>query len=344
MTTPNAIPDSVEAKKPSAPTPALVNPTPPSLSEPFLAFYPFPRLPAEIRAKVWALLNPPPQILHVNYGIHDRNFRQKYNWNGLLELHGEWMIMSPKLKLVNLSICQESRYEGLKAYSVINLLNNITQRVFFNFATDTLFLNTNELKSDQEKDKVLPPRYVGSPFPRSVGGQVRRLAVSKSLWVDWPFLKEVRGDMACAMCDGVDETHRDFQYSLKYCMPELERVQIVPHGALIDQETKEFHFVKNEWHGAQEDEVMVFTRELFGSGVEVESVDLGGWVIDQFISRLLANFLQQITSESSSGSNSDNEDPGHGDLGNEDSGGEDDWNSGVRGRQKLDGDFALDEV
>lgn len=145
---------------------------------PASTFHHFARLPTEVRLQIWALLNPLPQIFHVSY----EKILHSPRWNslsGTLEYWGTWCILSPKPRLPNLFICQESRHECRKLSSIVRLLHNDKQGTFFNFATDTLFLTTNvALYSIRDRThKVLPPHYGGSPFSH----KIRHLAISGEL-------------------------------------------------------------------------------------------------------------------------------------------------------------------
>jgi len=60
---------------------------------------------------------------------------------------GEWTVMNGILRITNLSICQESRYEALKTlrcgYQLLRLEPNEDKWFWFNFDIDTMFFNTN---------------------------------------------------------------------------------------------------------------------------------------------------------------------------------------------------------
>jgi hypothetical protein len=293
VSTPASNPGTSEEKQLAAPTRALANPPPPPISEQFSTFHRFPDLPAEIRVKIWALINPPPQILHINYDVYEKDDRSRWNHRrGKREWRGKWIITSPKIKLVNLSICQESRDECLRVYSPVRLLRHNTQQAFFNFKTDTMFLNTNATKSDKE-NKVLPPE--GLPFASNVGEQIRHLAISMHLWFTWPFLKEY-GSCMCNRCRSRDITHWKFVHSFKDSMKRLEKVQILRHeyvsvgwskrfirallpGRLRECDRrrrlpKKFWFVRREWPGGKKNKAMIFAQNHFKDGVEVELVEL----------------------------------------------------------------------
>lgn len=110
--------------------------------------------------------------------------RNQTEWrvNGLYgdeELYGLWRIISEPPELPNLSICQESRYECLRDYKVVWLKYGTAQRAYFNFVTDTLFLNTTVFPGASDTDTALPPPFCRSPF--SHNRKVKRLAISREL-------------------------------------------------------------------------------------------------------------------------------------------------------------------
>lgn len=128
--------------------PTMVNPNPelPPHHVPD-TFHLFSRLPTEIRLKIWALSRIAPHILHVKYQHDDFVYTFKRPYLGSIHNICSWIFENKKDPFTSLAICQESRLEALKSrffqdYERIHLHGDVTQRAWFNFKTDTYFLNT----------------------------------------------------------------------------------------------------------------------------------------------------------------------------------------------------------
>jgi hypothetical protein len=86
-----------------------------------LKFKKFPKLPAELRVKIWKLV-PEPRIVEVLFPMDGRKNKHKF---------------CAKIPAI-LHVCQESRHEGLKEYHPAFDSKWALNRVYFNFELDTL--------------------------------------------------------------------------------------------------------------------------------------------------------------------------------------------------------------
>jgi hypothetical protein len=253
-------------KGPFAPKAYLVNPPAPPKSEPLLTFHRFSELHTEIRLQIWALLDPPPRVLHVSYERQPRGSRvnpvtQEVQW------WGTWCIRSPRPLLPNLFICQESRHECRKRYSIVSLLHDNRQKAFFNSATDTLFLNCN---TNSDFCRVLPPRYEGSPFSH----EVRHLALSREIYLSWTYL-----DVRCPRCDWRDDPCFEFWNSVRNSMCKLQTVKLVQGGSLVCQIVRrDVFFVPDLSFQRGNDPGLDALRKFFNKRVEVTAQRV--WVIE----------------------------------------------------------------
>ncbi|PMD60044.1 uncharacterized protein K444DRAFT_629885 [Hyaloscypha bicolor E] len=201
----------------------------------------FPFFPTEIRLKIWKA-NLRPQILQVIYDITLESHRRRTYMHGR-QYRAAWRFMSsPAANMPNRFICQESRAEAGKettGYELVRLMDDAAEARWFNYDIDSVFLDTNaESHSpydgedyDPYVDNVLPP--LGHPFLH--GTRLRRnlkvLAVSDTLWTDWPFSADNGSVASCEMCPGFrwDNTKDDFKKMVEK-MVCLEKLQVVRTG------------------------------------------------------------------------------------------------------------------
>jgi hypothetical protein len=116
--------------KVKAPMRALSNPPPPPEADRYNTFKDFADLAPEIRHKIWGFSLPEPQTLVLTYDV--------------VRGRGSWRI-TKAVKLPSIqNTCQESRFISRNhGYELLSLSTDITQRFWFNFDIDTIFLNTN---------------------------------------------------------------------------------------------------------------------------------------------------------------------------------------------------------
>jgi len=221
----------------------------------------FPFFPPEIHLKIWRA-NLRPQMLHIIYDIgleshkrntylHGRQYRAAWRFN-----------TSPATQMPNRFICQESRVEAEKAgYDLLRLRNNLTEARWYNHETDSLFFDTtaearpsltsweDEYYYNHYVDNVLPP--VGHPIAGGSGllrNKLNVLAVSDTLWTDWPFSTDNGSDVSCEMCRGFhsDNTHDAFKRIIER-MTGLQKLVVVRTGDRSDDKKRvEFKLEKRQ--------------------------------------------------------------------------------------------------
>jgi len=241
---------------------------------PASTFHYFARLPTEVRLQIWALLNPSPQIFHISYEkiLHSPRLN---SLSGTLEYWGTWCILSPKPRLPNLFICQESRHECRKLYSIVRLLYDDKQGTFFNFAIDTLFLTTNVALRPiwDTTHTVLPPHYGGSPFSH----KIRHLAIGGELWFAWHtrYL-----NVQCSKCNWRDNPHTEFFNLLANSMCKLETVKLVEDVWRLNHKNwpRDVYFRRREDDDPDMYPDVSTIREYFNGFVKLEVEKV--WVTD----------------------------------------------------------------
>ena len=147
------------------------------------------------------------------------------------------------MQMPNRFICQESRAEVENAgYEVLRLKIDLTEARWYNPETDFVFFDTNAEARPQFTaweddyyydnnyiDNVLPP--VGHPIAggsKLLGNKIDILAVSNTLWTDWPFSADNGSDASCEMCPEFrwDNTDDEFKKMIEN-MKGLQKLILV---------------------------------------------------------------------------------------------------------------------
>ena len=123
-------------------------------SNPTRSFTLFPRLPTELRLKIWHLAMPGPRTITLQY-----KFRRRARLESALPYTASWT--SKDLNPAALQVCHESRYEALEIYEQAFGTHACSGRkVYFDFEQDTLKFGGEENYS--ESDGILngAPGYI----------------------------------------------------------------------------------------------------------------------------------------------------------------------------------------
>lgn len=104
---------------------------PGSVVKPIKCFELFNNLPAEIRAQIWSLNLPGPCIVEVKLRPGKK----------VLLGNLSFFQCTKNPQIANLAVCQESRYEALKVFSLAFQDRMSPSRLIVNFSTDTVFFN-----------------------------------------------------------------------------------------------------------------------------------------------------------------------------------------------------------
>ncbi|KAE9366858.1 hypothetical protein N431DRAFT_445552 [Stipitochalara longipes BDJ] len=225
-------------------------------------FHNFAQLPFDIRLLIWGLLIPT-HVIHVSYerdpGYYEYNVALK-RW----QRWGRWTILSPRSRLLNLSICKESREECKKTYFEIRLASDSTWSVYFNPRKDILFLDVNILPW---WPPVMPPRLIDLSFSH----KLVNLAISHDLWFGWDWFSR---EADCQRCDWRNGDRSEFFGWLRNSMCSLKTIKLVKHAFLLSRYIRsELYFVKLHVAGTFEQPGKVAeVQNFFGDGVEVQCV------------------------------------------------------------------------
>jgi len=184
----------------------------------FTDFTRFPKLPTELRHKIWKLAIPDPQIIYVNYDTTILTPKPRY-FNP--EPRGTWKVTNGMTSLAIMQVCQEARAESpkvLPTYTRLRLPGNKNEIFLINFEIDTIFLNTNAFEWNSEEDRVAPPKHPlcgrqCGDFDDIFEDNLRFLVIGDSLWDIWAFAEDWGTDVSCECCPGygMDETHDEFR-------------------------------------------------------------------------------------------------------------------------------------
>lgn len=167
----------------------------------FKTFHFFPFLPTEIRLEIWCLCALLPRVVHINYDVNlFIGDRFKYS-SPDINVWGSWRILNPITFVPVLEACKEARYEcgrehkrvGYKLDMLV-LPQDKNLKTLVHWEHDTFFINTNACNAIHDAEVVGP---AGFPLGYGTASKIKHLAISRKLWIQWPFLEHSRTPCDC---------------------------------------------------------------------------------------------------------------------------------------------------
>ncbi|WQF76018.1 Putative 2EXR domain-containing protein [Colletotrichum destructivum] len=201
-------------------TPATITPAPgrrtdgrlaqATLPRPLDHFHLFPRLPVELRLRIWDFNLPQPRVVPIRCGAKSLSFAS-HSQSPPLSTSG---CTSYTAVPVNLHVCHESRREALVSYRPSFGMTRNPGQIFFNKAHDVLYFGARDGYMASEA-QFLTVMALCDPSDLA---DVRHLAINDSLfWVDSTYQSMSAANLAVEVLKQV-----------RLRMPRLERLVFVP--------------------------------------------------------------------------------------------------------------------
>ncbi|KZL83799.1 hypothetical protein CI238_08169 [Colletotrichum incanum] len=173
-------------------------------------FHFFPRLPVELRLKIWNFNLPPPRVVPIRCGAKSLTF-SPYAQSPKPSTSG---CTSYAAVPVNLHVCQESRHEALATYHLSFGMTRNPGQIFFDKAHDVLYFGARDGYMASEA-QFLTVMALCDPADLA---NVRHLAINDSLfWVDGMYQSMSAANLTVEVLKQV-----------RLRMPRLERLVFVP--------------------------------------------------------------------------------------------------------------------
>ncbi|KXH30884.1 hypothetical protein CSIM01_01478 [Colletotrichum simmondsii] len=173
-------------------------------------FHLFPRLPVELRLKIWNLNLPPPRVVPIRCGAKSLSFAS----HAQSPRPSSSGCTSYTAVPTNLHACHESRLEALKSYHLSFGMTRNPGQIFFDKAHDVLYFGARDgyMASEAQFRTVM-----ALCDPEDIS-QVRRLAINDSLfWVDTMYQSMSAANLTVEVLK-----------QIRARMPKLEELVFVP--------------------------------------------------------------------------------------------------------------------